>query len=171
MRALCLSKQEGKKVSERGLSRRAKLKSEAHVGHLKRGLVERPSGEMLEAIARAGGVSVAWFISGNGDPFAGKNVSTVSDRVHPVIAAAAKAARYTNHEAELASLSIRGLTGTASMTEEQALEFLQKAGMTIRDNTRALASSDEDELPGGLSGTPRLQAVGHRVPRRLVSRS
>lgn len=164
-----LAAKEGKTISARELARRAGLKSEAHVGLLTQGRLTRPSAQMLEAIARAGGVRLEWLSSGKLPRETNASSPTISsDRIHPVIAAVAAAARYTDHEAELASTSIRGLAGTSSMTEEQALEFLARARMTIRDNARALAApapaptpvvedapSALEELGGGKGSLPR----------------
>lgn len=85
-------------------------------------------------------------------------------QIHPTIAAVAGVSDYTDEEAELASFSIRGLLGTASMTEEQALEFLSKARIMRRDNARALAptgtpvrntgGSALEELGGGRGSLP-----------------
>lgn len=162
-------------LDETGWSARA-LSTAVGAGHATLGAVlsgrsQRPAAELLRAVAERTGYRVEWLISGSGEPKGSPTIS--SDRIHPVIAAVAAAARYTDHEAELASTSIRGLAGTSSMTEEQALEFLARARMTIRDNARALAApapapvvedapSALEELGGGKGSLPRAS----RGPRR-----
>jgi transcriptional regulator with XRE-family HTH domain len=164
-----LGRREGKKVSARELSRRANLPSESHVGLMISGVVTDPAATTLQKLAAAVGVNLDWLSSGIGLPESSpekRQISVSSDRVHDAMNSVASRLGYTDQEVETASASIRGLMGSASMTEEQAIEFLQKARIMIRDNSRALSEKpakvavtvidDTDDLDGGVSAIKKL---------------
>jgi len=166
-----LSKREGKKVSARELARRAGLSSESHVGLMVSGVVTDPSATILQKLAAAAGVNLDWLSSGIGLPESPpelRRVTFSADRVHDAMNAVGSRLGYTDQEIETASASVRGLTGSASMTEEQAVEFLQKARIMVRDNSRALSErkpakpvhvtvvDDSDDLGGGIASVKKL---------------
>lgn len=158
-----LSKTEGKNVSARELARRAGLNSEASVGHIIRGIVKRPSADVLGSIARAAGVSFDWLNDNKGEPVAASVRTTATDRVHPVIAEVGKAEGFSDAEMAAATAMIAGVKGTADMTQEQALDHLETVRGARRRQERSAfnsivrdkGASALDELSGGRGGSSK----------------
>ena len=130
-------------LTETGLSARALSKkagaSHGFVQSIIDGHSKSPSADRLRAVADAAGYSRAWLTSGDGPPKLSASLRLVSDRIHPTIERVGKVARYSDEEIEAASGMVRGLDGTADMTEEQANELLMRARMTRRDAERIMA--------------------------------